>query len=79
MIENAAIPALAYVRSASDAEMCREFCPQFALVSEVAGRKVHRHGMFNTGKPGDRAGFSCREMALRGGQLAIFLQEARFD
>lgn len=40
---------------------------------------MHRHSMLNTRTPGDSAGFGCREVSLRGGQTAIFLQEARFD
>lgn len=59
--------------------MCGQLCMQFIPVSEIPGRKVHRHGMLNTRKPGDSAGFGCREMPLRCGQLAIFLQEARLD
>lgn len=52
---------------------------QLIFVSEIARRKVHRHGMLNTCKPRDSAGFGRREMPLRGGQPPIFLQEARFD
>lgn len=52
---------------------------QFIFVSEITRRKVHRHSMFNTRKPGDSAGFGRREVPLRGGQPPIFLQEARFD